>query len=82
MYTLVMTRRCSCSAEWSVGVGSANPCLCGLLQALRGELSQTVPMRNVVQQGLFFLFEKDLPDVLEALTLLFVNDIKMVTSWA
>ncbi len=38
-----------------------------------------VPQGSVIGQLLFLLFVHDLPDVLETLTLLFVNDVKMVT---
>ncbi len=50
-----------------------------------GEHSGTIPMHSGVPQGsvigplLFLLFMNDLPDVLEALPLLFSDDVKMVT---
>ncbi len=50
-----------------------------------GEHSGTIPMRSGVPQGsvisplLFLLFVNDLPDFLEALTLLFADAVKMVT---
>ncbi len=50
-----------------------------------GEHSGAIPMHSGVQQGsvigplLFLLFVNDLPDVLDALTLLFEDDVKMVT---
>ncbi len=50
-----------------------------------GEHSGAIPMHSGVPQGsvigplLVFLFANDLPEVLEALTLLFADDVKMVT---
>ncbi len=50
-----------------------------------GEHSEAITMHSCVPQGsvigplLVFLFANDLPEVLEALTLLFVDDVKMVT---
>ncbi len=49
------------------------------------ELLGSIPMRSCAPQGsaigpfLFLLFVNDLPDAVEALTLLFADDIKMVT---
>ncbi len=51
-----------------------------------GELSGTILMRSGVPQGsvigsfLYLLFVNDLPDALEALTLLFADEIEMVTT--
>ncbi len=50
-----------------------------------GEYSGAIPMHSGVLQGsvigplLILLFVNDLPDVLETLTLLFADDVKMVT---
>ncbi len=50
-----------------------------------GEHPGAIPMHSGVPQGsaisplLFLLFVSDLPGVLEALTLLFVDDVKIVT---
>ncbi len=50
-----------------------------------GEHSEAIQMHSCVPQGfvigplLVFLFVNDLPEVLEALTLLFADDVKMVT---
>ncbi len=50
-----------------------------------GELSETIPMRSGAAQDsmidpiLFLLFVNDLGDALEALTLLYADDVKMVT---
>ncbi len=50
-----------------------------------GEISGAIPVRSGIQQGpligplLFFLFFKRFPDDLEALMLLFADDIRMVT---
>ncbi len=52
-----------------------------------GEHSGAIPMHNGVTQGsvigplLFLLFVNGLPDVLEALTLLFADDVKLVSRW-
>ncbi len=49
------------------------------------EHSGAIPMHSGVSQGsvigplLFLLFMNDLPDVLETMTLLFEDDVKMVT---
>ncbi len=51
-----------------------------------GEHSGAIPMHSGVPQGsmigplLFLLFVNDLPDVLETMTLLFADDVKMVSS--
>ncbi len=50
-----------------------------------GEHPGAIPIHSGVLQGsvigplLFLLFVNDLPDVLEALALLFADDVKMVT---
>ncbi len=50
-----------------------------------GDLSRTIPMRSGISQGsvigplLFLLFVNDLLDALNALTLLFADEVKMVT---
>ncbi len=50
-----------------------------------GEHSGAIPMHSGVPQGsligplLFLLFVNELPNVLETMTLLFVDDVKMVT---
>ncbi len=50
-----------------------------------GEHSGAIPMHNGVPQGsvigplLFLLFVNGLPDILEALTLLFADDVKLMT---
>ncbi len=50
-----------------------------------GEQSGVIPMHSGVPQGsvigplLFLLFVNDLPGVLETMTLLFADDVKMVT---
>ncbi len=38
-----------------------------------------VPQGSLIGPLLFLLFVNDLPDVIEALTLLFADDVKMVT---
>ncbi len=39
------------------------------------------PRDSVIGPRLFFLFVNDLSDVLEALTLLIADDVKIVTRW-
>ncbi len=81
-----------CGRKWSPSAWVPSSCG-GLQKALGpgrnstrgGGLSGAIPMRSVVPQTsvlgplLFLLFVNDLPDALDALTLLFVDDIKMVT---
>ncbi len=53
-----------------------------------GEHSGATPMHSGVPKGsvigplLFPLFVNDLTDILETLTLLFADDVKMVTRWS
>ncbi len=62
-------------------------CLSGRVSRVHvgGEHSGAIPMHSGVPRGsvigplLFLFFVNDLADVLEALTLLFVDDVKMVT---
>ncbi len=52
---------------------------------VEGELSRNIPVRSGISQGsvigplLFLLFVNDLLDALKSLTLLFADDVKMVT---
>ncbi len=62
-------------------------CLSGRVSRVHvgGEHSGAIPMHSGVPQGsligplLFLLFVNDLPNILEALVLLFADDVKMVT---
>ncbi len=47
-----------------------------------GKFSGTIPMHNGIPQAHFFILSVNgLSDALEALALLFVDDVKMVTLW-
>ncbi len=52
---------------------SGLPCL--------GHLRSGVPQNSETSPLLFLLFVNDLPDALETLTMLFADDVKLVTPW-